>query len=223
MVVDWTLYGLDEKLRSKLLAELDGVHEKIGITFIYVTQEQSEALSVSDRIAGMNQGKVLQVGTPFEIYASPATEFVAEFIGETNKFTARVEECKEYKPEDRDLEYMCKLDIPELESEIVVTDYEQTQPGQKVCFTVRPEKIRISTEKPETKRSDVNIFKGIVEEPIYSGFQSKFYVKLENGTIIKVFKQHRNFLDDGPEIEWKGTVYVSWSANDGYIVEDIDK
>ena len=62
-----------------------------------------------------------------------------------------------------------------------------------------------------------------VEEPVYSGFQSKFYVRLENGTIVKVFKQHTTYLDDGPEIAWKDNVYISWSANDGYIVEDIDK
>ena len=72
-------------------------------------------------------------------------------------------------------------------------------------------------------RKDINVFKGIVEEPVYTGFQSKFYVRLENGTIVKVFKQHTNYLDDGPEISWKDTVYISWSAEDGYIVEDINK
>ncbi|MBO7419878.1 MAG: TOBE domain-containing protein, partial [Spirochaetaceae bacterium] len=87
----------------------------------------------------------------------------------------------------------------------------------------RPEKIRITLDKPNTNRDDINIFQGVVEEPVYSGFQSKFYVRLENGTLIKVFKQHTNYLDDGPEIEWKDKVYVSWSANDGYIVEDIDQ
>ena len=171
----------------------------------------------------MNQGKVLQVGTPFEIYESPATEFVAKFIGETNLFAANVLECKQYTPEGRDPEYMCKLTIPELQKPILVTDYEQTDPGQKVCVSIRPEKIRISTEPPKTTRQDINVFEGVVEEPVYSGFQSKFYVKLENGTIIKVFKQHTNYLDDGPEIEWKDKVFVSWSANDGYIVEDIDQ
>ena len=68
----------------------------------------------------------------------------------------------------------------------------------------------------------INVFKGIVEEPVYTGFQSKFYVRLENGAIIKVFKQHTNYLDDGPEIAWKDEVFVSWSADDGYIVEDIN-
>ncbi|MCQ2594991.1 MAG: ABC transporter ATP-binding protein [Treponemataceae bacterium] len=223
LLLDEPLSALDAKLRSNLLVDLDALHDKIGITFIYVTHDQSEALSVSDRIAVMNQGKVLQVGTPFEIYESPATEFVAKFIGEANIFAARVETCEKLEPENPESEYMVKLNIPELNKSILVTDYEETQPGQKVCFTVRPEKIRITLEPPKTTREDINVFQGVVDEPVYWGFQSKFYVRLENGTIIKVFKQHSTYLDDGPEIEWKDKVYISWSANDGYIVEDIDQ
>lgn len=223
LLLDEPLSALDAKLRSNLLVELDNLHDQVGITFIYVTHDQSEALSVSDRIAVINQGKVLQIGSPFEIYEQPATEFVAQFIGETNIFDAVVEECKLYPlPGEAEPEFMCTLSIPELASTIKVTDYEETRVGQRVCFTVRPEKIRISHEKPDASKKDLNIFKGIVEEPVYSGFQSKFYVELENGTIIKVFKQHSNYLDDGPEIEWKDEVYISWSAIDGYLVEDID-
>ena len=69
----------------------------------------------------------------------------------------------------------------------------------------------------------VDWMRGVVEEPVYSGFQSKFYVRLDNGTLLKVFKQHQNYLEDGPEIAWKDTVYCSWSANDGYIIEVINK
>lgn len=224
LLLDEPLSALDAKLRSNLLIELDSIHDKIGITFIYVTHDQSEALSVSDRIAVMNQGKVLQVGTPFEIYESPATEFVAQFIGETNSFDARVDECVSFLEEDGEVkEYMCTLDVPSLSSSIKVTDYEKTETGQKVCVTVRPEKIRITLEPPVTSRKDINVFTGVVEEPIYSGFQSKFYVRLDNGVLVKVFKQHSNYLDDGPEISGKDRVYISWSPNDGYIVEDINK
>ncbi|MBQ5780401.1 MAG: TOBE domain-containing protein, partial [Spirochaetaceae bacterium] len=180
-----------------------------------------EALSVSDRIAVMNRGKLLQVGTPFEIYESPATEFVAKFIGETNIFSATVKSCEPFTNDSGETENMVILDTSEFSTQIQVTDYEDTNPGQEICFTVRPEKIRITIEPPNTKRKDVNIFSGIVEEAVYSGFQSKFYVRLENGTILKVFKQHNTYLDDGPEIEWKDKVFVSWTANDGYIVEDI--
>ena len=242
LLLDEPLSALDAKLRASLLLDLDALHDKIGITFIYVTHDQSEALAVSDRIAVMNKGKVLQVGTPFEIYESPATQFVAEFIGETNLFESTVVKCEEYKvPGKADIEHMVTLNVPSLgmqaelqgdtqatkeeDKNILVTDYEHTDEGQKVAFTVRPEKIRITLEEPNVNgRKDINVFKGVVEEPVYTGFQSKFYVKLEKtGTIVKVFKQHQNYLDDGPEIQWKDTVYISWSAEDGYIVEDINK
>ena len=242
LLLDEPLSALDAKLRSNLLVELDRLHDKIGITFIFVTHDQSEALAVSDRIAVMNHGHVLQVGTPYEIYESPATQFVAQFIGETNLFEASVVKCESYKVEGKaDIEHMVTLNVPALglqaqltgdtqatkeeDKNILVTDYEHTDEGQKVAFTVRPEKIRITLEEPNVNgRKDINVFKGIVEEPVYTGFQSKFYVKLEKtGTIVKVFKQHQNYLDDGPEIQWKDTVYISWSAEDGYIVEDIEK
>ena len=233
LLLDEPLSALDAKLRSNLLVDLDALHDKIGITFIYVTHDQSEALSVSDRIAVMNQGKVLQVGSPFEIYESPTTEFVAQFIGETNIFPSKVTECSPMAQEEgKPQEYMVTLETPLLnnrynaepgtEDLVKVTDFEITKPGQKICYTVRPEKVRITLEPPVTNRQDINIFTGIVEEPIYSGFQSKFYVRLDNGTLVKVYKQHSTYLDDGPEIQWKDRVFVSWSANDGYIVEDIE-
>ena len=240
LLLDEPLLALDAKLRANLLIDLDAIHDKIGITFIYVTHDQSEALAVSDRIAVMNAGHVLQVGTPYEIYESPATQFVAQFIGETNLFDAEVVDCVPHKDISGNDDFMATLSVPELgkqaplatdtEAEAVldrymqVTDYDFTQKGQKVAFTIRPEKIRITLEPPNTGgRTDINVFSGIVEEPIYSGFQSKFYVKLDTGKIIKVFKQHTDYMDDGPVIQWKDKVYVSWSAEDAYIVEDINK
>lgn len=240
LLLDEPLSALDAKLRANLLIDLDRIHDQIGITFIYVTHDQSEALSVSDRIAVMNQGHVLQIGTPFEIYESPATQFVAQFIGETNLFDAEVVDCVPHKSIKGEDEFMATLSVPELGKQaplatdtaaetaldryMQVTDYEKTDRGQKVAFTIRPEKIRITLEPPSTGgRTDINVFSGIVEEPIYSGFQSKFYVRLETGKIIKVFKQHTDYMDDGPVIQWKDKVYVSWSAEDAYIVEDIEK
>jgi spermidine/putrescine transport system ATP-binding protein len=234
LLLDEPLSALDAKLRANLLIDLDSLHDKIGITFIYVTHDQSEALSVSDHIAVMNEGHVLQVGTPYEIYESPATQFAAQFIGDTNLFESSVISSTPHLTPGKDPDFMVALDVPALGSQsipftgttrhMMVTDYESTETGQKVAFTIRPEKIRITKESPDLGgRIDINVFKGIVEEPIYSGFQSKFYVKLENGTIIKVFKQHTDYLDNGPVIQWKDIVYVSWSADDGYIVEDIDK
>ncbi len=216
LLLDEPLSALDAKLRQHMLIELDRIHDEIGITFIYVTHDQQEALSVSDRIAVMNQGNVLQIGTPHEIYESPATDFVARFIGETNLFDADVVSAEKM---DREWdEYMTELEIPEL-GRIKVTTVDYVKPGQKVSFTIRPEKITITTDKPVTKRADINLFQGIVDEPIYSGFQTKFYVETANKTIVRVIKQHANYSDEGPAIKWKDTVFLSWSADDGYIVE----
>ena len=241
LLLDEPLSALDAKLRQHMLIELDEIHDKIGITFIYVTHDQQEALSVSDRIAVMNQGDVLQVGTPHEIYESPATDFVARFIGETNLFEATVSSVKQingpgvgvqFMPSGVDLvvaasmllpqipaenEYMAELEIPEL-GKVKVTTMDELKPGQKVSFTVRPEKIVISKEKPATKRGDINLFQGSVDEPIYSGFQTKFYVKVNEHTLIRAIKQHAKYYDEGPDIVWKDNVYLSWSAHDGYIV-----
>ncbi|MCL2214144.1 MAG: ABC transporter ATP-binding protein [Treponema sp.] len=219
LLLDEPLSALDAKLRQHMLIELDRIHDEIGITFIYVTHDQQEALSVSDRIAIMNQGEVLQIDTPHEIYESPATNFVAKFIGETNLFDGIITNVERVKLQDFDnvTEYMAEVEILEL-GKIKVTDVDEIHPGQKVSFTVRPEKIVITKEKPATKRDDINLIKGMVDEPIYSGFQTKFYVQTDK-TIIRVIKQHANYSDEGPDIRWKDSVYLSWSALDGYIVE----
>jgi spermidine/putrescine transport system ATP-binding protein len=218
LLLDEPLSALDAKLRQHMLIELDQIHDKIGITFIYVTHDQQEALSVSDHIAVMDQGDVLQVGSPHEIYESPATNFVARFIGETNLYDSTVLSVEQIgggagQPEET--EYMAELEIEEL-GRIKVTTVDEIKPGQRVSFTVRPEKIVIAKEKPT--RTGINTFQGLVDEPIYSGFQTKFYVKIDGKTTVRVIKQHARYSDEGPDIKWKDSVYVSWSANDGYIV-----
>jgi spermidine/putrescine transport system ATP-binding protein len=172
----------------------------------------------------MNQGDVLQVGTPHDIYESPATDFVARFIGETNLFDAlvtRAEKLDRPVSESGGLqeeEYLAELDIPAL-GRIKVTTVDEVKPGDEVSFTIRPEKIVISKEKPSTKREDINLFLGAVDEPIYSGFLTNFYVKVGDGILFRVIKQHAKYSDEGPDIVWKDQVYLSWSANDGYMVE----
>ena len=225
LLLDEPLSALDAKLRQHMLIELDRIHDEIGITFIYVTHDQQEALSVSDRLAVMNQGDILQIGSPHEIYESPAKDFVARFIGETNLFDGIITKVEKVKLQDYEgvTEYMAEVDIPEL-GKIKVTDVDEIHAGQKVSFTIRPEKIVITKEKPATKRDDINLLQGMVDEPIYSGFQTKFYVKLSTAgpadkTLIRVIKQHANYSDEGPDIRWKDQVYISWSALDGYIVE----
>ena len=208
LLLDEPLSALDAKLRQQLLIELDAIHDKVGITFIYVTHDQQEALSVSDRVAVMNAGRVLQVGRPFEIYEAPADSFVASFIGEMNSATAEVVSVSGEMVTLRTVEF----------GEVAVTSLSPPQPGETVQFTVRPEKLRIAKELPSTLNPGMNSVCGVIDEPIYLGFQSKFFVKLNDGYIMRVFKQHTKYLDEGPEIKWKDQVRVYWSAEDGYIV-----
>jgi spermidine/putrescine transport system ATP-binding protein len=146
---------------------------------------------------------------------------VARFIGDTNLFGATVASVTKLNQVEG--EYMAELDIPEL-GRIKVTTVDKIREGQEVSFTIRPEKILISTEKLVTKREDINFFQGTVDEPIYSGFQTKFYVKLKGvgsggaPTVLRIMKQHAVYSDEGPSILWKDEVFLSWSANDGYIV-----
>jgi spermidine/putrescine transport system ATP-binding protein len=220
LLLDEPLSALDAKLRQHMLIELDRIHDETGITFIYVTHDQQEALSVSDRLAVMNFGDILQIGTPHEIYESPSTDFVARFIGETNLFDGIITSVEKVKLNENsdEMEYLAEVEIPEL-GKIKVTDLDEIKAGQHVSFTIRPEKIAITKEMPSTKRPYINHLQGIVDEPIYSGFQTKFYVNVQDKTLIRVIKQHANYSDEGPDIRWKDSVFLSWSAVDGYIVE----
>jgi len=207
LLLDEPLSALDAKLRQHMLMELDAIHDKVGITFIYVTHDQQEALSVSDRIAVMNSGLVLQVGSPQQIYENPATEFVARFIGETNIFQGKV------------LSRAGTLNVMDAEGfgEILVDDETPVSVEDRVIATIRPEKIRISNDKPSG--ANLNIVHGIVEEPVYSGFQTKYIVRADGGARITIFRQHANWSEGIPDIEWKDDVYLSFSARDMVIVE----
>lgn len=209
LLLDEPLSALDAKLRHQLLMDLDLIHDEIGITFIYVTHDQSEALSVSDRIAVMSEGRVLQIGSPYEIYEAPADTFVAQFIGETNilEGTISAHEGRFYTIETDGV------------GPVMVTSDRDFPLGSRVRHTIRPEKIDITKEKPEGLPSDFSVLHGKVTESIYSGFQSQFYVHLDQQFQFKVYQQHESYLERGPAIRWQDEVWLNWDADDGYIVE----
>jgi spermidine/putrescine transport system ATP-binding protein len=212
LLLDEPLSALDAKLRQSLLMELDFIHDQIGITFIYVTHDQSEALSVSDRVAVLNDGNVLQIGSPYEIYEKPADLFVAQFIGESNIMEGEI------ISRDGNLYTVETVGLGPI---MVTSDSRDWTPGQKVHHAIRPEKISITKDKPQDLPSDYNLIYGVTYESIYSGFQSKFFVhpEIQPEYSFKVFKQHESFLERGPEISWNDQVFLSWDADDGYIIE----
>ncbi|MGL4367303.1 MAG: ABC transporter ATP-binding protein [Brevinemataceae bacterium] len=217
LLLDEPLSALDAKLRQHMLLELDRIHDEVGITFILVTHDQEEALSVSDRIAVMNEGEVLQVGTPVQLYETPADVFVADFIGENNFIKGRVTEILD----QTHARIACDL------GEIIVEMDKNVSVGQNICLTIRPEKIEVLKNKPELPNQWHNLVKGKVYDVIYSGFQSKYFLQIPGYDFyLKAFEQHDIFFEDGTEIvHWGDEAWYLWDADDSYIVhiEDADE
>jgi spermidine/putrescine transport system ATP-binding protein len=217
LLLDEPLSALDAKLRQHMLMQLDRIHDEVGVTFIFVTHDQQEALSISDRIAVMKSGEVLQVATPHEIYESPAHAFVAEFIGETNLFAGVVTSVHGEWVE---------LELPNI-GQVRVTADDDIKPkvGDTINMTVRPEKIRVSLEAPsgvDKSSHDYNFFHGVIHDLIYTGFQTKCFITLDGSRmVVKAVKPHVRYSEDGPEITWEDKAYFWWHANDGYIVSII--
>jgi len=212
LLLDEPLAALDLKLRQKMLIELDLIHDQVGITFLYVTHDQAEAMSLSDRIAVMDSGRIEQVGTPAEIYEAPRTSFVAAFIGDTNFLEGRVEACL-------DGEY-CRLAIAGMPPVLCFND-KSLQAGQPIYLSIRPEKIHISHERPEAKPQR-NILPAVVEDVIYLGSNTKYWVRA-GGYRIQVLLQHaRYFLDEKP-LRWKDECWIFWHADDGFMLDHFRK
>jgi len=212
LLLDEPLAALDLKLRQKMLIELDLIHDEVGITFLYVTHDQAEAMSLSDRIAVMDGGRIEQIGAPAEIYESPRTSFVAAFIGDTNFLEGRVHDCL-----DRDY---CRLSIAGL-PEILCFNDKVLQPGQPIYLSIRPEKIHISHDRPGEKPQR-NYVPGVIEDVIYLGSNTKYWVRA-GGYRIQVLRQHdRYFLDEKP-LRWKDPCWLWWHADDGFMLDHFRK
>jgi len=208
LLLDEPLAALDLKLRQRMLIELDLIHDEVGITFLYVTHDQGEAMSLSDRIAVMNKGKIEQIGTPAEIYEAPRSSFVAAFIGDTNFFEGKVAEVID--------ENYSRLEIDGFPDVTVFND-KQIHMGSAVYLSVRPEKFRISRDNPLEDRLN-NIVRARVEDVIYLGSSTKYWVRCQDYRMA-VYRQHSRYLLDEKPIRWNDEVWVWWHADDGFMME----
>jgi spermidine/putrescine transport system ATP-binding protein len=211
LLLDEPLAALDLKLRQHMLMELDLIHDRVGITFIYVTHDQNEAMSLSDRIAVMQEGRVSQLGNPVEIYEAPRSSFVASFIGDANFLEGRV--LAETGPEH------CRLGVPGLPDVICYND-KRISPGEAVSLVVRPEKMRISRDRPE-EAPLVNVVPGTVEDVIYLGSHTRYRVRVGDRRFAVEQQHGRFFLDEKP-IRWEEPVWLAWHADDGTMLELAD-
>ena len=199
LLLDEPLGALDLKLRKQMQLELKKLQKKLNITFIYVTHDQEEALTMSDRICIMNQGVMEQIGTPEEIYESPKTKFVATFIGETNLFEGQVIE----KQGDQ----MRVIIEP---GEFIVNSPE-FQAGDMIAVSVRPERMLYSLEPVDGFQ-----LKGIVKEQIYLGTAQKAIVTLSNGNKIRIERLA------GQSLPCDGCIYLYWNNEDAKLIHTFD-
>jgi spermidine/putrescine transport system ATP-binding protein len=198
LLLDEPLGALDQKLRKEMQFELKRLQREVGITFIYVTHDQEEALTMSDRIAVMHQGQVLQVDDPRTIYHHPKTRYVADFIGSTNFLEGRIASAGGKQ---------AAIDVDGLGS-IYALPVDGIAAGQPVTLAVRPEHMTLAAKK--AKQADANQVEGTLEDMVFVGNDSQYFVVLKNGMRVVVREQNRaaSSQDNTPAIG--DSLTVSW-------------
>ena len=196
VLMDEPLGALDKNLRESMQYEIKHIHESIGVTVVYVTHDQGEALTMSNRIAVFNDGKVQQLSSPDKLYEEPVNSFVAEFIGENNRFSGQVTDISNDK---------CKVKLDD-GSEILANPIAVKSSGEKTIVSLRPERALINTEEKME-----NNFKGRIEEVIYHGDHTRVRLNLlgNKDFILKVPNSSANM-----DIKLGNQINVSWNSFD---------
>jgi putative spermidine/putrescine transport system ATP-binding protein len=187
LLLDEPLGALDLKLREEMQVELKGLQRDVGITFVFVTHDQDEALTMSDRIAVFNHGRIEQVGSPAEIYEQPASEFVAGFVGTSN---------------------------------LIKGDAAEELLGRVGTFSVRPEKIHISTDLNAPVDPGVESVKGTVAEVVYAGASTRFVVDLEAGARLVAVQQNQQTSSTDVLDYRNATVLLTWKKQHCIAIDD---
>jgi putrescine transport system ATP-binding protein len=209
LLLDEPLSALDKKLREQTQFELMNIQDRLGISFVFVTHDQEEAMTLSSRIAVMDKGQIIQVGTPADIYEFPKSRFVADFIGTTNLFAGTV---KSLGNGGRVI-----VHSPEAGTDLIVDDHGRFSDLQSVWVTVRPEKLHMS--KQPVAGEGINQLKCRVWELAYLGNHTVYRVKAENGKLITIYAQNERRSAE-LAIDWDDEVYVSWAANSSIILTE---
>lgn len=199
VLLDEPLGALDLKLRKEMQVELSTLQRELGVTFVMVTHDQEEALSLSNRIAVMNNGLVEQIGTPNEIYEHPRTPFVADFIGETNLLHGCVEAA--------DAKFLKILTDSGMQILVPITEGWSGSVGSAVVLSIRPEKVHIGAQG---MAGDDNCYEGRISNIMYLGTHVHYVVDLKSGDRITVLEPNRQ----GHLFAPSDTVCVSWKTND---------
>jgi putrescine transport system ATP-binding protein len=208
LLLDEPLGALDKKLREHTQFELIGLQDKLGVTFLVVTHDQEEAMTLATRIGVMDHGEIVQAGTPSEIYEFPSSKFVADFVGSVNIFEGKL---LEDEPE------YVRIGSEELGATIYVSHGISAAPEAVVWAAIRPEKIFMSTEPPaSTGHGNDNVVRGAVQDIAYLGDLSIYLVKLPTGKVVRVTQP--NTSRHAEAITWEQQVYLSWDSSSPVVV-----
>ncbi len=207
LLLDEPLAALDKRLREQTQFELMNIQDQLGITFIVVTHDQEEAMTLSTRIAVMDAGRIIQVGEPTEVYERPRTRKIANFIGTINSFDGIVVSFGE------ELVLTC----PAVATPLKVPTESDIKEGQKITLGIRPEKIRMSKSAPDNP--SLTCLQGEVLEFAYMGNLSIYRVRVSGDKIIQVTAPNLQRVEQR-KIEWEDHVYLSWQPENSMILRD---
>lgn len=206
LLLDEPLAALDKKLRERTQFELVNIQELTGITFVMVTHDQEEAMTMSSRIGVMNTGALQQVGTPSQIYEYPYSRFVADFIGTANIFEGIL---------NKDVPEDAYVSCPELGQDLRIKRHDIAENNAPIAVMIRPEKMRVSLDEPENP--EMNQVTGRVKDIAYLGDMSIYHVELESERILQA--SQLNFQHTAErKITWGDDVYLSWHPDNAVVM-----
>ena len=205
LLLDEPLGALDKRLREQTQFELMDIQEKLEVTFVIVTHDQEEAMTVSSRIGVMDSGNLIQVATPTEIYEAPVNKDVADFIGDVNILRGI------YKGQN---DVGTQLHSDDSDSIVFATQEVGASTGDEMWFAIRPEKLEISKKKPKNQH---NIVKGSIEDIDYGGSFSTYHVRLDSGRILKAIRANRVRTEEH-HLTWEDEVYLHWEPHSAVVL-----
>lgn len=208
LLLDEPLASLDKKLKERTQLELVTIQERVGITFIMVSHDQEESMTMSTRLAVMNEGHIKQVGNPHEIYEFPNSRFVADFIGSINMFEGVI---LQDEP-DHVIIYSESIGC-----NLWISHSATIPPGAHVTVAIRPEKIKISKTPPPKSTMPYNYTEGVVDDIVYLGDVSIYHVLLPNGIRVLATLPNLVRLTEQP-VTWEDKVYLHWQPENGIVL-----
>jgi putrescine transport system ATP-binding protein len=205
LLLDEPLGALDRKLREETQFELMDLQQELGLTFVVVTHDQEEAMTMADRIAIMEKGELMQVATPAEIYEAPGSRFVANFVGNVNLFEGKVASHENGG-----------IDIASTNGLTIRTvNAGDAETGSTVWFAIRPEKIRVSSKKPPN--DGFNAVQGEIWDIAYFGDMTVYHVRLDDGQVIKTSVLNSVRVFDDP-LSWNDRAWISFQPDAGIVL-----